>query len=1191
MFSLVLNREVSVKNSSLKKERSRFILSLRIFTFLALATFLSPVSYGHGDGSVVKIGILVKREKKACRMQWAPFAAYLTEQIPQKRFRIVPLNFDEVLGAAEKKKVDFMLMNPYYYVVLSHQSPVKVLATLRELTPDGGVTNVFAGVVFCLAKRRDIPPFSQLKGIVFSTPSPMAFGAWLAVLKEFKECGVVPKRDFKQIRFTGSHDTVVFEVAKGVADVGGARTGTLRRMAKEGKIRLEDFRIIHQTERFPEWPFIKLSHVSDSLGQKVAITLLTMSSEDPRAKAARCAGWDIPSNYRSVVDCMKALKLGPYKAIGRLVPHRVFHRYRTEIFTAFFLFLLTMVGFVIMLHYNRIVKRQKEWLEREVETREQVLIHLEESEKRFRDLVLTAGDWVWEVDASGHYTFCSETVTSIMEYTPEEMLGRSPFDFMPEEEAKRVREIFRARMEKKLPIRDLENWNLSKSGKKLCLLTNGVPIFDRQGRFQGYRGVDKDITETKTARQRLTKIYRCLSGLGSDCQENIKSIVETAGEVLKACCVFYHELVGDGLKTVYAWHPPGDFGRDPEKGSVCYQTLNQAKGGVLIVPRLQESRYGLQDSRIVELGLDHYVGCPVFVGREPQGILCAFFKGEKKPVQQAINLLGVLGEALSKELERCHYSQQLKEREEFLATMIESAIDAIVVMDFDRRIIEVNHAFCRMFKFKREEVLGRSISCIHISSEKAEEFKNQAYPVIEKRGFWQGEWKLKRKDGEIIPVETVTAILKSDEGEGKRGYVAFMRDITERKRAEEALLEAHTQLKQIISAIHSILIGLTTEGIVTLWNSISEEVLGLTEEDVIGAPLASCDVAWEWEKIEKGIRDCKTKMESISVGDVLFAGPTRERGILGVTIDPVFNVDGDLMGMLIFAADITDKRVMETQLLQAQKMESIGQLAAGIAHEINTPTQFIGDNLNFLRDAFHDLGQLMKKHTRLVERVKEERALPELVRELESFSEEIDTDYLLEEIPKTVNQSLEGVRRVAKIVQAMKEFSHPGVKKRVLTDLNKAIETALTVTKNAWKYVAEVETELSPNLPPVLCMPGEINQVLLNLIVNAAQAIESKVGEKAVEKGKIVISTRDVKDWVEIRVQDTGIGIPKEIHSRIFDPFFTTKEVGKGTGQGLSIAHDTIVNKHGGQIFFETEPGVGTTFIIRLPIKTDGREI
>ena len=282
-----------------------------------------------------------------------------------------------------------------------------------------------------------------------------------------------------------------------------------------------------------------------------------------------------------------------------------------------------------------------------------------------------------------------------------------------------------------------------------------------------------------------------------------------------------------------------------------------------------------------------------------------------------------------------------------------------------------------------------------------------------------------------------------------------------------------------------------------------------------------------------------------------------------------------------------ERRQMEVQLHHAQKMESIGQLAAGIAHEINTPTQYIGDNTQFVQDGFRDLTVLLAAHGRLLDAAKQGGVTPELVAEVEAAAVAADAEYLAVEIPKAIEQSLQGVKRVSKIVGAMKEFSHPGSNEKTAIDLNRAIDSTLTVASNEWKYVAEMVTDFDPALPPVSCLPGEFNQVILNLIVNASHAIADVVGDGHGGKGTVTVSTACVGDCVQVRIGDTGTGIPEEIRCKIFDPFFTTKGVGKGTGQGLAIAHSVVVDKHGGTIDVESEVGKGTTFIIRLPIHSN----
>ena len=281
--------------------------------------------------------------------------------------------------------------------------------------------------------------------------------------------------------------------------------------------------------------------------------------------------------------------------------------------------------------------------------------------------------------------------------------------------------------------------------------------------------------------------------------------------------------------------------------------------------------------------------------------------------------------------------------------------------------------------------------------------------------------------------------------------------------------------------------------------------------------------------------------------------------------------------------DVTERNLLRTQLLQAQKLESVGQLAAGIAHEINTPTQYIGDNVRFMKDAFLDLKGLLAHYERLLLLAKSNTLTPDAIQKIEEAVRRTDADYLLEEIPKAVDQTLDGINRVSTIVSAMKEFSHPGTKDKIPLDLNHAIDSTITVARNEWKYVADLETDFDPTLPPIYCLPGELSQVILNLIVNAAHAIADVVREGGPDKGKITVQTRALADWAEIRIHDTGHGIPEGIRTRIFDPFFTTKEIGKGTGQGLAIARSVVVDKHGGSIHFETEMGKGTTFIVRLP--------
>lgn len=302
----------------------------------------------------------------------------------------------------------------------------------------------------------------------------------------------------------------------------------------------------------------------------------------------------------------------------------------------------------------------------------------------------------------------------------------------------------------------------------------------------------------------------------------------------------------------------------------------------------------------------------------------------------------------------------------------------------------------------------------------------------------------------------------------------------------------------------------------------------------------------------------------------------------------ILDENGCPKGLMLLIMDQTERKRLEMELLQAHKLESVGQLASGIAHEINTPIQFVGDNIHFVQDSIQHLFNLQQIQNELLEAAKKDGLDATLTNAVDQALETADVDYLREELPLALSQSLEGVGRVASIVHAMKEFAHPGATEKVHANLGEAIQTTITVGRNKWKYVASLKTEFDDALPLVPCLVSEFNQVMLNLIVNACDAIGDFL-EGTEKKGEILISTHLVGAHAEVRVQDSGGGIPKTIQSRIFDPFFTTKEVGRGSGQGLAIAREVIVNKHAGEFLFETVEDQGTTFIIRLPLEPIGQ--
>jgi len=423
------------------------------------------------------------------------------------------------------------------------------------------------------------------------------------------------------------------------------------------------------------------------------------------------------------------------------------------------------------------------------------------------------------------------------------------------------------------------------------------------------------------------------------------------------------------------------------------------------------------------------------------------------------------------------------------------------------------------------------------------------------------------------------------------GIVTTVMDVTEQKLAEAALRQSQDLLSTISRNVTDLMAIVDPEGR-RLYSSPSYFThLGYTREELDElTPLALVQ-----PEDQPVIRRALAEVFGRGVQqDVEYRLRRRDGALLHFEskANPIFQPGGEVFQALIVARDVTERKTaelarkqMEVQLRHAQKLESIGSLAAGIAHEINTPIQYIGDNTAFLGGALPDLLTCLAEQRRFLLELEARHSLPAEAAGMLARLHELDLDYLTEEIPKAVRQTLEGVARVAVIVSAMKDFSHPGGEGKALANLNKAIESTLTVSRNEWKYVARLETDLEPELPPVLCLQGEINQAILNLVVNAAHAIEDALGGRHTGRlGTIKVSTSRVGQEVRISVADNGRGIPENIRERIFEPFFTTKPVGKGTGQGLAIVHAVVVEKHGGRVAVESAPGQGTTFHLFLPL-------
>lgn len=536
-------------------------------------------------------------------------------------------------------------------------------------------------------------------------------------------------------------------------------------------------------------------------------------------------------------------------------------------------------------------------------------------------------------------------------------------------------------------------------------------------------------------------------------------------------------------------------------------------------------------------------------------------------------------------------NKKLDAEQRLLRTIVDSVPLALFWKDRESVYLGCNDAFAKMAGLSSPEAIrGLTDYDLPWSKEEADHYRQCDGEVMnDERALLNLEEPLTGPNGEQRILWTSKTPLW---GEGERviGMVGAFADVTENRRAERErarLLEELERRQALLEAIFdtaadAILVFDTQSNIVRA-NRSAEQVFAVQSGELIGQLLnrfiGNDSASTAMAKIHRAMKSAP--------GGVLF----RNTNVRAVRSDnSAFEAElsvskAFIQGDVIFTAilrDVSDRSRLEEQLSRAQKLESIGQLSAGIAHEINTPMQFLGDNIEFLNQCAGRLFTVVDLYRELLEGTtpvdwQERRA------QVRRIANKCRFDHIREQFPKAIEDCREGIQRTVKIVKAMKDFSHPGNKTKTPIDINEAIESTVAISRNRWKYAAEMELQLDPNLPLLSAYAAEVNQVLLNLVINAADAIAERFADGHL--GQITIRTQHTSDSILIEVEDNGTGIPDEIREKVFDPFFTTKEVGKGTGQGLAITHNVVVNLHGGTVDVQSEEGTGTVFSVRFPLE------
>jgi two-component system, NtrC family, sensor kinase len=529
---------------------------------------------------------------------------------------------------------------------------------------------------------------------------------------------------------------------------------------------------------------------------------------------------------------------------------------------------------------------------------------------------------------------------------------------------------------------------------------------------------------------------------------------------------------------------------------------------------------------------------------------------------------------------------ELTTRNARLEGMFMAAKIGMALTDREGRWVLVNPALCSMLGYSRDELEGRHFLEITHPGDRVE--SERAFEPVRdgKRNDAEVEKRYVARDGSAILVK-ITASAFGDWIDGRRVQVAQIENITARRRAEEELRRSEERWRTLLAEVREIVTLVDADGRISYVSPSLKRWLGYEPELVIGHDIVEGTHREDVPVLADALARC-TPAQPMSLSRRVMASDGSWRTMESTIVS--LRDDSRVGALLITSRDVTDRVALEQERERldldrrvSQRLEAVGQLASGIAHEINTPLQFVGDSVAFLREATDELLKLAGLYR---ETLYGDAPVPveERRRKMREAEADADIDYLCERIPVATQRTLDGIERVRSIVQAMKRFSHDSGTAFAPADLNDALETTLAVSRNEYKYVADVVTEFG-ELPPVECNIGELNQVFLNLVLNAAQAIQDHVGNSG-ERGTIRIGTRLEGSEVVVEIADDGPGIPVELQERIYEPFFTTKEVGRGTGQGLALARSTI-DRHAGLLQCSSVPGAGATFTIRLPVRSE----
>ncbi len=820
---------------------------------------------------------------------------------------------------------------------------------------------------------------------------------------------------------------------------------------------------------------------------------------------------------------------------------------------------------------------------RDITERKKMEETLRQSEERYRSILESIREGYFELDLDGNYIFTNEANCRYLGYTKEELIGMNYRRHTDEETAKKLYQPYYELYRTGKPIEILELEAIRKDGTKAIYETSVSLIRDSEGKPIGFRGVSRDITARKLAEEELYRSQQMLQLVLDNIPQRV--FWKDRNYVYRGCNKPF--MQDAGLTSMEEIIGKDDFQLSWKKTALLYRAGDKK----------------VMENNITQVGYEEPQD-------KPDGSQM-WLRTSKTPLHDRTgHVIGILGtyEDITEQKRAAEITQESEER---FRLAFENTNTGMCLVDLKGNLARVNNKMCEIFGYTKEELEHMTVNDIAHPDDigKSPEFIQKSLQgkigssIFEKRYF--------HKKGDVLTCEVSSSLIRNTAG-APLYFISHIHDVTERKRIEEALRESEEKYRHILENMEEGYFEIDLVGNFTFVNNAECRNLGYTKEELIGMNNRQYQNEATIRRMYQIFNNMYKTGEPIKVIDIEIIRKDGTKKFNEISVSLIRDSKGKKIGFSGVSRDITERKRAEdalkknseelirknqereesrkniqitlerlgkayeelktsqAKILQQEKMASIGQLAAGVAHEINNPMAFIASNLGTLDKYIHRLIDFIQTQSEVIKSLKDADAIKKLGKK----RKELKLDYVIEDVKGLITESLDGSERVQKIVLGLNRFSRVDEEEYKDADINECIESAINIVWNELKYKSTLKKDYG-KLPRTKCYPQQINQVFINLLINAVNSIE--------EQGTITIKTWNKDRSIWMIISDTGCGIPQERLSKIFEPFFTTKDVGKGTGLGLSITYE-IVQRHKGDITVESEVGKGTTFTIRIPV-------